>query len=53
MGVPLQLVEQDISAHLPAFAGSEQKSLALSIHVRLAKATTLILKSKYCTSMSL
>lgn len=48
MGVPLALAEQDISAQLPSFAGSSQKSLALSIHVRLAKTTTLILRSKHC-----
>lgn len=47
MGVPLQLTEHDVSARLPAFSGSAQKSLALSIHVRLAKTTTLILKTVY------
>ena len=46
MGVPLAMPEQDISAQLPTFAGFSQKSLALSIHVRLAKTTTLILRSK-------
>ena len=46
MGVPLAMPEQDMSAQLPTFAGFSQKSLALSIHVRLAKTTTLILRSK-------
>ena len=46
MGTPLALAEQDISAQLPSFAGFSQKTLALSIHVRLAKTTTLILRSK-------
>ena len=46
MGAPLALAEHDISAQLPSFAGFSQKSLALSIHVRLAKTTTLILRSK-------
>lgn len=50
MGVPPALAEQDISAQLPSFAGFSQKSLALSIHVRLAKTTTLILRSKCCVS---
>ena len=51
MGVPLALAEQDISAQLPSFAGfSHNKSLALSIHVRLAKTTTLILRSKCCST---
>ena len=45
MGVPLAMAEQDMSAQLPKFAGFPQKSLALSIHVRLAKTTTLILRS--------
>ena len=45
MGVPLALEEQDISAQLPSFSGFSQKSLALSIHVRLAKITTLIPRS--------
>lgn len=47
MGVPLAMAEQDISAQLPTFAGSSQKSLALSIHVSVAKTTTLILRSKW------
>ncbi|KAM0794849.1 Zn(II)2Cys6 transcription factor [Usnea florida] len=47
MGTPLALAEQDISAQLPSFAGFSQKSLALSIHVRLAKTTTLILRTVY------
>ena len=51
MGVPLALVGQDISAQLPSFAGFSQKSLALSIHVRLAKITALILRSKCCVAV--
>ncbi|KAL8952229.1 MAG: hypothetical protein Q9222_001843 [Ikaeria aurantiellina] len=47
LGASLQLVEQDISAQLPAFSGSSQKVLALSLHVRLAKTTTIILKTVY------
>lgn len=46
MGVPLALAEQDISAQLPSFGGASQKSLALSIHVKVVKTTTLILRSK-------
>lgn len=49
LGVPLQIAEQDISAQLPSFGGLLQKSSALSLHVKLAKLTTMILKSKCCT----
>lgn len=51
IGAPLQLAEQDISAQLPSFAGFIHKSSALSLHVRLAKTTTLILKSKRRTTL--
>lgn len=53
MGTSLALAEQDVSAQLPSFAGFSQKSLALPIHVRLAKATTLIIRSKYCIALSI
>ena len=51
MGVPLAIAEHDIRAQLPSFAGYPQKSLALSIHVRLGKAITLIRGSKYMTQL--
>lgn len=45
LGVPGTLAEQEISAKLPRFASSPQKSLALGIHVKLAKTTALVLQS--------
>ncbi|KAL9599047.1 MAG: hypothetical protein Q9219_004081 [cf. Caloplaca sp. 3 TL-2023] len=47
MGVPLALTEQDVTAQLPTFTAWAQNPLALSIHVRLAKITALILKTVY------
>ncbi|KAL9584292.1 MAG: hypothetical protein Q9203_004724 [Teloschistes exilis] len=47
MGAPIAIGEQDISVQLPSFGGVAQKSLALSIHVKLAKTTTLILRTVY------
>lgn len=46
MGVPFTLNERDITARLPAFGGANQKTLALSVHVKLAKVTATILQSK-------
>lgn len=46
MGVPQSLAEHDVTAPLPEFAASTQKSLALGIHVKLARATSSILQSK-------
>ena len=50
LGVPGALAEQEITARLPRFVSSPQKSLALGIHVKLAKITALILQSKYASS---
>ncbi|KAF2720209.1 hypothetical protein K431DRAFT_271272 [Polychaeton citri CBS 116435] len=47
MGVPLSISEQDITAQLPSFDGSIQKSLALGFHVKLAKITAQILHTVY------
>lgn len=46
MGVPQSLAEHDVTAPLPEFAASTSKSLALGIHVKLARATSSILQSK-------
>ena len=46
MGVPLALKDSEISAPLPAIAGSRQKSLALEIHVKLSRILSHILNSK-------
>lgn len=46
MGVPQSLAEHDVTAQLPEFATSSSKSLALGIHVKLARATSSILQSK-------
>lgn len=46
MGVPLALRDSEISAPLPAFAGSRQKSLALEIHVKLSRILSQILNSE-------
>lgn len=46
MGVPLALRDSEISAPLPAFAGSRQKSLALEIHVKLSRILSQILNSR-------
>lgn len=47
MGVPQSLAEHDVTAQLPEFATSSSKSLALGIHVKLARATSSILQSKF------
>jgi proline utilization trans-activator len=46
MGVPQSLSEHDVTAQLPEFAAHTSKSLALGIHVKLARATSSILQSK-------
>lgn len=46
MGVPLSLSDDDITASLPSFGGSSKKRLALSLHIKLAKATAIILQSQ-------
>lgn len=51
MGVPQSLSEHDVTAQLPEFAAHTSKSLALGIHVKLARATSSILQSK-CSSLS-
>jgi len=48
MGVPQSLSEHDVTAQLPEFAtSSSSKSLALGIHIKLARATSSILQSKF------
>jgi hypothetical protein len=51
MGVPQSLSEHDVTAQLPEFAAHTSKSLALGIHVKLARATSSILQSE-CSSFS-
>ena len=46
LGVPLALSDEDVTAHLPSFAGSTQKSLALNIQIKISKATAMIQQSK-------
>ncbi|GAB7322109.1 hypothetical protein MBLNU13_g03137t2 [Cladosporium sp. NU13] len=47
MGVPQSLSEHDVTAQLPQFAAQTSKSLALGIHVKLARATSSILQTIY------
>jgi proline utilization trans-activator len=47
MGVPQSLSEHDVTAQLPEFAAHTSKSLALGIHVKLARATSSILQSEH------
>ena len=47
MGVPQSLSEHDVTAQLPEFAAHTSKSLALGIHVKLARATSSILQSEW------
>jgi hypothetical protein len=47
MGVPQSLSEHDVTAQLPEFAAHTSKSLALGIHVKLARATSSILQSEF------
>ncbi|KAM0719662.1 hypothetical protein Q7P37_003793 [Cladosporium fusiforme] len=47
MGVPQSLAEHDVTAQLPEFSTSSSKSLALGIHVKLARATSSILQTIY------
>lgn len=46
LGGPATLTEQEISAKLPTFGGSVQKSLALDMHVKLAETTAFIQQSR-------
>lgn len=46
MGVPLALRDEDITASLPTFSGSMQKSLALELNVKLSRTISRILNSK-------
>lgn len=46
LGVPQSLSAHDVSAELPQLAASAQEPRALSINVKLAKATSSILKSR-------
>ncbi|KAK4613741.1 Proline utilization trans-activator [Fulvia fulva] len=47
MGVPMSLSDDEITACLPTFAGQTKKAIALSLHVRLAKAEAVILQTVY------
>ncbi|KAH8672613.1 fungal-specific transcription factor domain-containing protein [Tricladium varicosporioides] len=47
MGVPLAIRDEDISASLPTFSGSPQKTLALEIHVKLSRVIAQILNTVY------
>ena len=46
LGVPQSLSAHDVSAELPQLAASAQEPRALSVNVKLAKATSSILKSR-------
>lgn len=46
LGVPQSLSAHDVSAELTSISSSAQDPLALDIHVKLAMATSSILKSK-------
>lgn len=50
MGVPQSLSEHDVTAQLPEFAAHTSKSLALGIHVKLARATSSILQSEWLSN---
>ena len=47
LGVPLMLADEDITSRLPSFGGSHRKSLALSILIKMSKATAQIQRSQY------
>jgi proline utilization trans-activator len=47
LGVPLMLADEDITSRLPCFGGSHRKSLALSILIKVSKATAEIQRSQY------
>ena len=49
LGVPQSLSAHDVSAELPQLAASAQEPRALSIHVKLGKALSSILKSRQIT----
>ena len=46
MGTPLSISDDDITAELPSFSDSARRSLALTHHVQLSKATSTILRSE-------
>ena len=45
LGAPLTLADEDITARLHSFGGSHRKSLALSILIKVSKATAEIQRS--------
>lgn len=45
MGLPLAIQDEDISAAIPTFPGSPQKTLAIKIHVKLSRVLSQILNS--------
>jgi len=45
LGVPLAVRDEDITASLPTFSGSLQKSLALELNVKLSRVISQILNS--------
>ena len=47
MGVPLAVRDEDITASLPTFSGSVQKTFALELNVKLSRIISLILNSKF------
>lgn len=47
LGVPQSLAAHDVSTELPSSATSGQDLGALEVHVKLAKATSTILRSKF------
>lgn len=50
MGVPLMLHDDDITARIPSYTDSAQKSVALNIQIKISKATAVIQQSQlsYC-----
>lgn len=46
LGAPLTLADEDITARLPSFGGSSQRSLGLNILIKISKATAEIQRSQ-------
>ena len=46
MGLPMAIRDEDISAGLPSFPSSPQKSKALEMHIKLSRVIAQILNSK-------
>lgn len=51
MGLPLAIRDEDISAGLPSVPGSNQKLVALDLHIRLSRVTAQIFNSESLTRL--